>query len=157
MRVDFNMDFLFSQLFTENKPVLTPKVDPSPSVPPAPWKVEESKHSDNAEKCRIAGNKMFKKKKLDLAIEYYNRSLCYAPPGSVVLALAYGNRSEVYSEMGKYGLAFKNINLARKNGFPIEHMSRLDDREKECRKLIQKFGLDKDSVAKSFFKLSHPT
>lgn len=139
---------LSSSMFTEKD---------EPSVPPAPWKVKASKDSDNSEKCRIAGNKVFKKKKFELALDYYNRSLCYAPAGSRDLALGYGNRSAVYCEMGWYALAIENIKLARENGFPAERMAYLDDREEKCRKLMEEFGPTKFGSGRQFVLQAVPS
>lgn len=101
----------------------------------------------------MAGNAFFKKRAFETALDCYNAALCYAPPESEI-ALIYGCRSAVYFEMKKYGLAKENIKLALENGFPLEKIPRLQEREKKCNAFLAKASELFD--INSFLKLSYP-
>lgn len=127
-----------------------------PNFPRPPWNEGVTKNSSKSKRCRLHGNEHVQEGKFDLALEMYNGSLCYAPAESSDIPLIYGNRSAVFCLMGKYALALENINLARENGFPDEKMAQLNAREEKCMRLMEKFGPDQNSEARSFFQLSHP-
>lgn len=118
---------------------------------------------DHFSKCGIlagrdrkVANERFKTGEYNLAIGLLNTCLRFAPAGSVEIPLAYDNRSAVFFELGKYALALESIELARKTKIPAVKMAQLDAREEKVKKLMEEFGPDKNSEARSFFKLSHP-
>lgn len=135
---------------------LYPLEDVFEVLPLFPWKDQFPKSNVSSERHRIFANMCFQEKNFKHAIEYYNSSLSYAPPGSNDIPLAYGNRSAVYFEMGKYALAIENIKLAKENGFPADKMAKLNDREEKCKKWMKILGDNSNFDVSSFFKLSHP-
>lgn len=97
---------------------------------------EMGKNNELAEKYRLAGNRAYSKKLLNVALGQFNWSLCYATE-SKLLALAYGNRSTVYYEQGEYEFALYNIDLAKANNYPERLMPKLLAREVNCKREIR--------------------
>lgn len=128
------------------------------NFPPLPFKRKRAlpKSKEDSESWFLVANQSFRNKKFSNAIEAYNASLCYALPESEDIPLIYANRSAVYCDMGEYGLALENIQLARKAGITVGEMAQLDAREEKCRRFIETIGLEKYREVSSFFKLSHP-
>lgn len=89
-------------------------------------------------KRRQEGNELFGKSQWVEAIEKYNGSLCFAEPGSEHISLAYANRSAVFVHMKKYNECLKDIELAKGAGYPARLMSKLDQRQADCLKGIEK-------------------
>lgn len=65
---------------------------------------------------RECGNKYFQKNMFRVAMDYYNKSLCFAENGSKNINLAYSNRSACFFNMKMYGNCLVDIELAIKSG-----------------------------------------
>lgn len=92
-------------------------------------KLKMEKSNAIAESCRIKGNQSYANKEFLDALDSYNRCLCFAEPGSKLIALAYANRSAIYFEMKLYENCLKNLKLAMQNGYPTESIDKLKKRE----------------------------
>lgn len=110
------------------------------------------KDNSQADEWRVKGNAHFDKRDLREAIISYNKSLCYAEPGSQQLALAYGNRSAVYLDIGCYDECLENIELARKSNHPAP--LKLKIREEKCLKARENQIKDAETDPDDFVKLS---
>ena len=115
----------------------------------------EYKSDKRTNDFRSRGNEDFQCKKWFDALLNYNRSIAFANSNSV-MALAYGNRSAVYFETKLYDHCLENIQLARKNGYPANKMSKLDEREAKCKERMNKPKDEKTEDFWDFFKLSYP-
>lgn len=91
-----------------------------------------------ADSFREKGNRRYAKGDLVQALELFNASICFAPKGSVQLSKAYSNRSAVYFSMKSYELCMKNIQMAKETGYPMNLMSKLDEREAKCKTELKK-------------------
>lgn len=89
---------------------------------------------------RQQGNSFFSLKNKDYvrALEFYNKSICFAEMGSVDLGIGYANRSAIYFEWKEYKTCLENIKLAKENGYPKRLMDKLNKRETECEKALEK-------------------
>lgn len=115
---------------------------------------DQNKNDEISSKFRDEGNGMFKKKKWQDAMEYYNLSLRFAKPGTENLAKAYGNRSACFFNMQKYDECLADIDLAKAANYPINLMHKLTEREVECvEKLKEK--AENDEAAPGW-ELSYP-
>lgn len=85
---------------------------------------------------RQQGNALFTNRKWVEAIEKYNEGLCYAKPGSQTVSLAYANRSAVFFHLKQFDRCLKDIELAKKSGYPADLRQKLDKRKADCLKLI---------------------
>jgi hypothetical protein len=112
---------------------------------------------------REKGNTFYKRKFYFEALLSYNKSLCYADSPQL-RSLAYANRSAVFFELKSYSKCLQNIKWARDNEYPSDKIKKLDEREQNCRDLIDpnkdEFQ-DNPTLARwtgihDFFKLSHP-
>lgn len=109
-----------------------------------------------ADQYRNEGNVHFQRGYFKEALTSYNKSICFAPPGSKELGLAYANRSAVYVEAKLFTKAIENIKLALENGYPEDKKANLDAREKRCLKMIDTHGSDDFFDPWNFFKLTYP-
>lgn len=94
------------------------------------------KNNDESLKKRQEGNEMFVNHKWEDALERYNESLCFAEPGSQVISLAYANRSAVFFRLNQFDRCLKDIELAKKAGYPDHMRPKLEQREMDCLKCI---------------------
>lgn len=95
-----------------------------------------NKNADKSTELRTRGNQQFKAKNWDEAINFYDKSLRFAPNGSENLSLAYANRSMCFFQMQKYEQCLVDIELARKTNYPKRLMHKLEEREAACLKLM---------------------
>lgn len=93
------------------------------------------------------------------AIEYYNKAICFAPPGTHALSLAYASRSGVYYMWGMYDLCITNIRKAREAGLPDDSLEEMLRREEDCFKLIHNSKIEKiiPSIEPTFEYEHHKT
>lgn len=91
-----------------------------------------NKLNETSDSLRIQGNKLFSEKSYYNAMLKYNEGLCFAEPTSEMLGLIYASRSEIYFEMKLFANCLRNINLARKNGYPEVKNEILNKREEKC-------------------------
>ncbi|XP_037029728.1 SET and MYND domain-containing protein 4-like [Bradysia coprophila] len=99
-----------------------------------------SKNDKKSENFRLLGNKLFSVEKWFGALEYYNKSICFATKNSEQLAIGYANRSAVYLELKEYKLCLDNISLARAAALPGRLMNKLNQREADCLRLMETDG-----------------
>lgn len=93
------------------------------------------KHDGSALKYRQQGNIHFSKKQWPEAMNFYNKSLCFAESNTELsenMSLAYGNRSACFFEMKKFEKCLIDIELAIKANFPPRIMAKLERRRAEC-------------------------
>lgn len=117
------------------------------------------KFDDKAIALRVSGNKLYQNRKFFEALLKYNESLCVASSNEC-LSMTYANRSAVFFELELYDECLINLHYARINHYPIEKMSKLDDRQGRCLELqqtLKKFSIKSDSSSdqSDFFKLSY--
>ncbi|XP_031627766.1 SET and MYND domain-containing protein 4-like, partial [Contarinia nasturtii] len=96
------------------------------------------KSSAKATEYRQKGNELFAEKKWIYAMEYYNKSLCFAKEGSELMGLAYANRSSCFFNMQMYSKCLTDIENAKQNNYPEEKMSKLDERKAKCSAILTK-------------------
>lgn len=65
---------------------------------------------------REHGNEYFRKNMFRVAMDYYNKSLCFAENGSPNISLAYSNRSACFFNMKMFDKCLIDIDLAIKTG-----------------------------------------
>lgn len=100
-----------------------------------------------AEKHRRNGNISFDKGRFSDALEWYNKSLCFAKIGSKTLGLAYANRSTCFLKMKMFKNCLVNIELAIQNQYPAQLMKKLEKRKNDCQKLMETEDDQSDSSA----------
>lgn len=92
----------------------------------------QKKDNEKATQFRLEGNHLFSQGKYHLALEKYNKSVCYAEDGTQAVALAYSNRSSCYLKLTLYNECIQDIELAKRSNFPGELMRKLNVRHGEC-------------------------
>lgn len=113
-----------------------------------PWQ----KDDNVAVEKRKLGNTFFQQLNYRAAMEQYNKSLCFAKPGSENISLAYANRSACFYHMEMYDKCLIDIDLAKKANYPQRLMEKLDDRQAKCQKFINDGRLVQTHVPKLSFK-----
>jgi SET and MYND domain-containing protein 4 len=106
---------------------LLEKNDLFPKVP-----LRYPKNDDKSNEFRKSGNKCFEDKRYFDALEYYNKSICYAEPGTENVSIGYANRSAVYIKWELFDRCLENIRLAKEANYPARLMPKLDKRSVEC-------------------------
>lgn len=106
---------------------------------------EVAKDDGMAIRCRQAGNRAFSCLQFEPALGQYNRSICFAEPGSEQLGLGFGCRSALYFELGEYEFALYNIELAKRHNYPEKLLPKLLAREANCKERIDE-GHSKGAV-----------
>lgn len=104
--------------------------DASPVTP-------STKNNELSQQHRINGNAEFGRKNWHLAIEWYNKSLCFAENESDLIALSFANRSACFLKLKMCEKCLVDIDLAMKNNCPARLMEKLEARRKECLKLME--------------------
>lgn len=69
---------------------------------------------------------------------------------------SFDNRSAAYLKIGQYKHCLKNIELARKYGYPTEKEAAFHAREQKCLKNMQNHKSKADADLSKFYKLSYP-
>lgn len=87
-------------------------------------------------------------------VNFY-QALCFAK-SKLNLALAYANRSATYLELEKYDECLLNIQWARENDYPEEKIQKLNEREEQCRSLMDEKYENQKQILRDVFKLSYP-
>lgn len=95
------------------------------------------KNDITAVEQRKTGNRKFEKNQFFDAMEWYNKSLCFAKNGSKTLGLAYANRSNCFLKMKMFKKCLADIELAKENNYPANLMEKLNKRKTECLKLMK--------------------
>lgn len=97
----------------------------------------QPKDNKKSEKFRLAGNKFYSQKKWFNALECYNKCICFATKGSEEMAIGYANRSAIYIELKRYKLCLENILLAKEQGIPDRLITKLNQREVDCKNSME--------------------
>ncbi|XP_059478886.1 SET and MYND domain-containing protein 4-like [Neocloeon triangulifer] len=101
-------------------------------VPPHSLPGCAEKSEIKASSLREAGNEKFRRK-LDLeALDFYTKSILFAPADSKMLALGYGNRSAVLKSLKKYHDCLADIDRALNLNFPESLAFKILIRKGEC-------------------------
>lgn len=101
------------------------------------FKNVQSKSNPLAVDYRVKGNEEFKAKKWSNAMILYNQSLAIAENESEVMSLAYANRSACFFNLKLYAKCLVDIKLAKKFNYPKHLMHKLEQRERDCLKMIE--------------------
>lgn len=97
---------------------------------------QSQKNNQRSTELRSVGNEKFLSGNVFDAIRYYNKSLCFAEIGSENVAQAFVNRSACFSRLKMHSKAFRDIELAKNANLPDRMRSKVEQRENECRKLM---------------------
>lgn len=96
----------------------------------------DRKSNDKAKSFREIGNQhlaLHNSHGYFKALEYFNRSICYAIIGSECMALGYANRSSVHFQQNRPDRCMMNIEMAREQPFcPSGTIEKMRKREKGC-------------------------
>ncbi|XP_064603085.1 SET and MYND domain-containing protein 4-like [Liolophura sinensis] len=92
----------------------------------------EAKSTEESNLLRSTGNDLFKKKRYQIALHYYTKSILFAPFQSKELSLAFANRSAVLYHIRMYRLCLEDIAASLKYGYPDELRYKLLDRKARC-------------------------
>lgn len=104
-------------------------------------KVVLSKSTASSKRLHDFGTKFLDDRNLTDAMDYYNKSLCYAKPNSIAASLAYCYRAVCFYRLGMYFKCLKDIELARLdscNVLPDHQMSLLRKYQQHCLKELGK-------------------
>lgn len=88
-------------------------------------------------------------------LRVYNMAIAHAD-SKEELALGYANRSAVYLEIGFFKECLENIQLARENNYSADKMTKLDEREAKCKKLMEENEDQFNNDPWAVFDLSYP-
>ncbi|XP_063703663.1 SET and MYND domain-containing protein 4-like [Culicoides brevitarsis] len=88
--------------------------------------------------ARNKGNEFFKAMDFVSAMDWYNRSICFAPADSENVGMGYANRSAIFLRSGFYKFCLENIELALDNKYPTHLHEKLENRRKECLERMKK-------------------
>ncbi|XP_031618310.1 SET and MYND domain-containing protein 4-like [Contarinia nasturtii] len=81
---------------------------------------------------RQHGNRTFEKLQFINAIEWYNKSLCFAENGSETIGLAYANRASCFLKLKMFKNCLADIELAKQNDYPAHLFAKLEKRKIQC-------------------------
>lgn len=90
-----------------------------------------------ANRFRHFGNKKFEQNQIIEAMEWYNKSLCFANNESKTLGLGYANRSTCFLALKMFNKCLADIELAKQNHVPAHLMAKLDEWKTECLRLME--------------------
>lgn len=110
-----------------------------------------AKSNEMSTEYLMEGHRKFQVENWSSAMLSYNKSLCYAVPGSVYESLAYANRAECYLKMEMYKKALIDVKLALKFEHSTRALQRLKRLHIQCLKLLQLgFGIEAPKPKLSF-------
>lgn len=113
------------------------------------------KSNEQVAKYREKGDNFLNQFKVYEALAEYNKSLCYAEPGSVDISLTFERRSEAFFLVAQYEKSLKNIKAAKEHGCPSDTVDKLNECEERCKKTMEDQVLLPDSVLHDFLKLTY--
>lgn len=95
-------------------------------------------HKSNAttEYLRSNRNMFFNDNQINLAMDLYSMSLCFAEPETVEVDLAYANRSACFLKMKFFDECLRDIELATEANYP--HMAKLMERKAKYERLMER-------------------
>lgn len=111
------------------------------------------KCAKQADLYRKKGNEEYVQKNYVRALCLFNQSMCYAPNGSQQLCKAYANRSATYLVLEMYDNCLQNIQMARDTGYPVNLISKLDERELKCQNKLTEINMSGAGAASEFIGL----
>lgn len=83
-------------------------------------------------KARQTGNEKFNDGNWTEAMNFYNKSLCYAEIGSENVCFAYANRSTCFFHLQRYEQCLIDIELAKQANYPKRLVFKLEERRQSC-------------------------
>lgn len=95
------------------------------------------KNNELSAEYRNAGNSAFGRNDWHLAMEWYNKSLCFAENGSENIGLAFGNRSACFFNLKMFRKCLIDIDMALKSNYPERLMAKLEKRRTDGLKCIE--------------------
>lgn len=95
-----------------------------------------SKYTENAVQFRVSGDFSFNQQNWCEAVEWYNRSLCYAEQKTFYFSTAYAKRAQCYFNMRMYRTALIDLSLAEKSGIPVPLIPELERHKNAARARI---------------------
>lgn len=98
-----------------------------------PELIIDEKSNEEAIKLREDGNKKFKEKKLEKALDLYTSSLAFAKKNSENFSKAVANRSAVLFELELYEECIKDIETALEHNYPQELQPKIIKRKENAR------------------------
>ena len=113
-----------------------------------------AKSNEQVAKYREEGDNFLKQLKVYEALVAYNKSICFAEPGSLEISLTFERRSEVFFNVAQYEKCLSNINAAREHGYPSDKIVYLNEREEKCKILLKE--ATRDNVLIDYPKLTYP-
>lgn len=114
------------------------------------------KSNNQAAKFREEGTELLAESKFYDALVSFNKSLSFAEPGSLEMALTYEMRSETYFQGGQYGKCLGNIQAAREHAYPSDQVDKLVKLEEKCWNFINDGACDSSNDLWDFLNLSYP-
>lgn len=99
------------------------------------FNIFNSKCNDKSEYYRKCGNEYYSipNQNYFKALEFYNKSICWAPNDSANLAYGYANRSAIYFQWMEWAFCLENVALSRScKDFPSQLDYKLKQRERIC-------------------------
>lgn len=115
-----------------------------------------AKSNEQAVKYREEGNEFLSELKYFDALVAFNKSLCCAMPGSLDMAMGFERRAEAFFQCAEYEKCLENIQAAKEHGYPEDMMTKLNEREEKCKKIIVEQPQDPEEDPWTFLKLSYP-
>lgn len=116
-----------------------------------------AKSNEQASKYRTEGNDYLSEGKIYEALVAFNKSLSYAEPGSLDMAMSFERRSDAFLKIKQYQKCLGNIQAAKEHGYPENLLPILRERAAFAEKLLldqnQRDPLDDPW---SIFKLTKP-
>lgn len=88
------------------------------------------------QQIRRGGNEFFSHGHFSEAVRWYNRAIAAAENNSEDLGICYANRSACLLKLKQYAKCLADIELAKKNKYPVRLMPKLEHRKVECEKLL---------------------
>ncbi|KAG4068973.1 hypothetical protein HA402_009609 [Bradysia odoriphaga] len=107
------------------------------------YRVHRRKDNKISMQLRLDGNEKYSQGDFEGALLKYNESACMAENKSEHLGLSYANRSQCFYKLELYQRCLVDIELARESGYPINLISKLDNRKEECEKHLKAGKIEK--------------
>lgn len=124
-----------------------------------PLVIKEDKCEFSSCHYRNLGNKMYEKKKLYMALQYYNLALMYAPLVSPSYALAISNRSAVLAGLKQYDACLNDINMVLSMS-PMAIRDKLLKRRSMCMEALRTIEepdiFEKNQLIEEIFAMNGP-
>lgn len=100
--------------------------------------IKWTKNDEFSTKNRMQGNDLLlRMHRPEQAIRKYNKAICAAVSDTENLGMCFANRAACFMQLKRYSLCLNDIELAKKNGYPIRLWGKLDERKARCLKLLE--------------------